>query len=386
MSENKKTNYNWILSVIVVLLLVIIGEVYYFNTNSVKTINNSTDNSENISNNTDTKVKNKTPEILMITDKRCGEECNTAPIIAQLKQIPSLSNVKVKTIDYSTQEAKDIMKKTGIKLLPAAIFSNNSTSEIAQYLKPTNDNQFSLQLGGDFDPEAEICDNGIDDNNDWKTDCEDSTCSKTLACAPKVDKPKAELFVMSYCPYWTQAQKWYLATMDKLWKVADVEIKYVNYLMHWTKEWQENILQNCIQEEQNDKFYDYLECFLKDDKSEECLKETKIDETKLNSCIEKTKEDINYEENLSKKVWNYPIFTLHDKENKDYWVKGSPTFILNWVKVDKAWRSAKAYADLICNSFKEKPEECEQEFIDTVYDPNFWFTSNWSSVAWGCGQ
>jgi len=101
---------------------------------------------------------NKKIEIITITDKRCGKECETAPIIAQLKQIPSLANIDIKTIYYSTQEAKDIMKKSGITLLPAAIFSNNSTTELAQYLKPTKDNKYTLALGATFDPTIKMSD------------------------------------------------------------------------------------------------------------------------------------------------------------------------------------------------------------------------------------
>jgi hypothetical protein len=37
----------------------------------------------------------------MISDKRCGEKCSVTPIVSQLKQIPSLSNVDIKILDYS---------------------------------------------------------------------------------------------------------------------------------------------------------------------------------------------------------------------------------------------------------------------------------------------
>jgi hypothetical protein len=126
---------------------------------------------------------------------------------------------------------------------------------------------------------------------------------------------------MSYCPYWTQAQKWYLSVIKKLWKVADVEIKYVNYLMHGEKEWEENIKQNCIQQEQKDKFADYLECFLKEWKSNECNKIVKIDKSKLNSCIDNTKKEIQYTENLNNKVWNFPKFLLNNAKNIEYWIQ-----------------------------------------------------------------
>lgn len=386
MGDKKQTSYTGILSVIIILLIALIWEVYYYCTNNnvnnnVKNINTTKKSEKTVTNKVDT------PKIVVISDKRCWTDCDTSWIISQLKQIPSLSKAKIKVIDYSEKEAKDILKATWVKLLPAIIFSNNSVKEVANYLKTTDNWKYSLQVGAQFDPTAEICGNWIDDDKNWKTDCEDSACSKTLACAPKVDKPKAELFVMSYCPFWTQAEKWYLDVIKKLWKVADVKIKYVNYIMHWEKEGEQNIVQNCIQSEQNDKFVNYMSCFLKEGKNEECLKTAKIDTNKLNSCIEKTKKDIQYTQNLKNKVWNFPKFLLDDSENNKYGVQGSPTFVLNGIKIDRVWRSAKAYADLICNSFKKKPKECEQNFSTTTYDPQFWFTSNWKAVAWGgCGK
>ena len=56
--------------------------------------------------------------------------------------------------------------------------------------------------------------------------------------------------------------------------------------------------------------------------------------------------------------------------------------------MDKVWRNAKAYADAICSTFKNKPKECEQKFQDINFDPMFGFTTwNWSASAnSGCGQ
>lgn len=52
--------------------------------------------------------------------------------------------------------------------------------------------------------------------------------------------------------------------------------------------------------------------------------------------------------------------------------------------MDKTGRNAKAYADAICSTFKNKPKECEQQFQDVNFDPNFGFTSNGSNANSGC--
>jgi hypothetical protein len=53
--------------------------------------------------------------------------------------------------------------------------------------------------------------------------------------------------------------------MDKLGKVADVNIKFVQYIMHGQKEADENVVQYCIQKEQEPKYLKYLKCFLEAD-------------------------------------------------------------------------------------------------------------------------
>ncbi|HLD54974.1 MAG TPA: hypothetical protein VJB35_01815, partial [Candidatus Nanoarchaeia archaeon] len=49
---------------------------------------------------------------------------------------------------------------------------------------------------------------------------------------PKSDKPLAELFVMTHCPYGTQAEKGFIPAMRTLSSVADVKIRFVHYFMH----------------------------------------------------------------------------------------------------------------------------------------------------------
>jgi hypothetical protein len=80
----------------------------------------------------------------------------------------------------------------------------------------------------------------------------------------KADKPKVDLYVMSYCPYGTQAEKPFLEVMKIFKDTADIDIKFVQYTMHGEKEGKENTRQYCIKTTQKDKFNDYLACFLKD--------------------------------------------------------------------------------------------------------------------------
>ena len=390
MTKENTDNWKWLQIIITVLLIIIAIWIWFFiwNNNSLKNTTEKNTTNDTIEEST-TKENNKNINITVIWDKRCTD-CKTNLILEQIKTAPFLKNANFSNIiDFSDEWTEKIMKENNITKLPAFIFNTNQLNDqwaMANFLTPTPSGNFTLNVWSEFDPYAEICSNWVDDNWNWLVDCEDPTCWKELSCAPKVDKPVAELFIMSYCPYWTQAQKWFLEAMLKLKDVADMRIKFVHYLMHWSKEWEENIVQACIQKNEKEKYIPYLQCFLKEWKNKECLTTANINTDKLNTCITETKKDINYEEKIADKTKQFPEFSLDMEEALNYWVQWSPTFVLNWIKVDKVWRDAKSYADLICNSFKEKPAVCNEDFSTTTYDPNFGFTSWWKSVEWGCWQ
>jgi len=53
--------------------------------------------------------------------------------------------------------------------------------------------------------------------------------------------PRVELFIMSYCPYGLQAQKVFLPVYELLGDKADIEVNFLNYVMHEKKEIDENL-------------------------------------------------------------------------------------------------------------------------------------------------
>ena len=53
---------------------------------------------------------------------------------------------------------------------------------------------------------------------------------------PKSDKPEVELFIMSYCPYGTQAEKGILPVVALLGDKIDFKIRAVHYVLHGDKE------------------------------------------------------------------------------------------------------------------------------------------------------
>lgn len=115
----------------------------------------------NTQNNTGTVTTGETPKVTIISDKRCGAKCDTTELMGKLKEIPSLATAEITQMDYSDDAAKKVLKSAGINTLPAAIFSNNSVSELANFLKATTDFKYSLELGSTYDPTVKRSDKGF---------------------------------------------------------------------------------------------------------------------------------------------------------------------------------------------------------------------------------
>jgi glutaredoxin len=162
---------------------------------------------------------------------------------------------------------------------------------------------------------------------------------------PKSDNPKVELFVMTHCPYGTQAEKGFVPVLEEF-EDLDGKIRFVHYFMHGDKEEKETYRQVCIREEQSSEYLDYLRCFLEDGDSERCLDDSNINTVALESCIENKAED----------------YYLEDSElSNQYGVRGSPTLVIDGMIVSSG-RSPEALKEVICSAFNSPPEGCELEF------------------------
>lgn len=397
MSENKNTcevgeNSNCVKCeklpyVIIIVLLIIISVLAFFVGKNYDVIFNWWNKVWNVTTGS-WNVASSDIVVKIVWDKRCSE-CQTDVITDSLKKVPFLAWATFEQMDFADEWAKDFIKANWITALPAFLLNTNNVpdAQFAQYLTATPAGLYSLNVWSEFDPFWEVCGNTVDDNEDWLVDCADPKCSKDLTCAPKVERPVADLYIMSYCPYWLQAQKWYLEVISKLSKVADINVKWVPYIMHGQKETDENVVQYCIQKNEKEKYAKYLNCFLAAEwKEAECRKEAWINEANLTSCIDETKKQFSIDEKMKDTSKQYPDFDIDREEALAAWVQWSPTFVLNGIKIDKIGRNAKAYADAICSTFENKPAECDQDFQSVNFDPMFGFTSNGANADSGCAQ
>ena len=183
---------------------------------------------------------------------------------------------------------------------------------------------------------------------------------------PKSDKPNVELFVMTYCPYGTQAEKGLIPAIKALGSKIDAKIRFVHYFMHGDEEENETYNQVCIREEQPTKYISYLECFLEDSDSETCLTKAGIDKTKLNSCLAGKAKEYYAEDSVL---------------SNQYGVQGSPTLVINGVQ-SGAGRSPSSYLAGICAAFNNAPStECSKTLSSATPSAGFGYAASDSGTT-----
>ena len=146
-------------------------------------------------------------QAIILNDARCIQ-CDVTGLKTSLQQL--FPDMTFKELDYADAEAKEIMAETGITLLPALLFNDDIKAEanyaqLANYITEKGD-YLDLMIGSNFDPSAEICDNGEDDTGNGLIDCEDPACSETFTCRELKENHLA-VFIMSDCPYGKEAIK-----------------------------------------------------------------------------------------------------------------------------------------------------------------------------------
>lgn len=212
---------------------------------------------------------------------------------------------------------------------------------------------------------------------------------------PKTDKPKVELFVMSYCPYGLQMEKALMPAWDLLKNKADISVKFVSYIMHGKEEIDENTREYCIQKEQPSKFATYLKCFYAgvsgqapDYKS--CLTQAGVNTTQLNSCVSKTDKQFGITDKFNdQSTWlsgRYPLYPIHESDNSKYGVQGSPTLVINGVEA-QVGRTPEAVKSAICAAFNNTPAECNNVLSNLSFQPGFGLAQGAAAGATdpGCG-
>ena len=204
---------------------------------------------------------------------------------------------------------------------------------------------------------------------------------------PKSERPAVKLFVMSYCPYGTQAENLMSPVINLLGQKADFKLGYVIYSdyaksrggkaadlcldetekycsMHGRKELDQDIREICVQKYAPEKFWAFVDAINKntdlnnvEDKWSGIAASLGINTQKIKTCQKNEAETLLAQESA---------------DNAKYGVGGSPTLLINET-LYQGDRTSEAFKQAICSSFNQAPKECE-----TALD------SSGGSVSGGC--
>jgi len=207
---------------------------------------------------------------------------------------------------------------------------------------------------------------------------------------PKSDKPVAEFYVFTYCPYGTQIEKALVPVYNLLKSKANISIVYIG-AMHDSQgctgvacfEKTESLRQICIRKNYgNDKLFAYLDKLLVNSAVGNCqgkdacvspiiegiYSQIGVDKNKVNTCIANDAE---------------AIYQADEAKAQSAGVGGSPTVVINGVQVQVA-RSPAGVLSAICSAFSNSPAECSQTLSSTSASAGFGSTASSSSTA-SCG-
>lgn len=212
-------------------------------------------------------------QAIVLSDERCkDEECAVDPIIKNLEQV--FEGLEVNKIDWKDDEAKKIYKEAALSALPAVLFDDSVEKDEEAFKRMTRwldtaGSYRSLRLGAKHNPEAEICDNAVDDTGNGAVDCADETCKQTMVCREE-KKNRLDVFVMSQCPYGVMALNAMKGVLDAFGNDLNFGIHYIASerpdgefdALHGPPEVAENIRQLCAIKHysKSNKFMDYIWC------------------------------------------------------------------------------------------------------------------------------
>jgi len=181
----------------------------------------------------------------------------------------------------------------------------------------------------------------------------------------KTARPAVDLYVMSFCPYGTQAETAMKPVYELLNAKTGIRVRYITTIsgptvdsvdsLHGPSEADEDLRQICINKYYPEKLWPYLESFntacyplwQNSTALTSCRKETLatlgMDSTKIETCASGTE--------------GFAILKADETEADKFGASGSPTLVINGVTYSGA-RTPEAYKQAICNSFETTPAEC----------------------------
>lgn len=210
-----------------------------------------------------------------------------------------------------------------------------------------------------------------------------TTTSKGEFSPQKSSAPDVKLFVMSFCPYGTQAEEFMYPVYNLLKNYTNISIVYILEStqnpssladfssLHGSKEVKEDARQLCILGNYGkDAFWDYLMKFKSNCYNQQVLSSDQLYE----NCTESVEKSLNINSTLIQNCINGQWVINELKKNveisRNYGVGASPTLIINnSTYYDQYGRSAQTYQKVICSAFLSQPSECGKNVTNVQTAP-----------------
>jgi len=240
-------------------------------------------------------------EFIILNDKDCAD-CNPQGVITTTQQL--FPKAIVKLVDYSSEEGQALYEAYSLTVLPAFLFDERVAEDpnfgrVSGALQQVGDKYIIAPsaVGATYDPTAERCSNGVDDTGNGLVDCADPTCSEKMECREEKTQ-QLDLFVMSQCPYGTQA----LNAMEEVLDNFDDVNFAIHFIandngdgtfksLHGQPEVDENIRELCVINHYPDnyEYMDYIWCRNQDIQSDDwepCAELHNVDVDTIKTCWE----------------------------------------------------------------------------------------------------
>jgi hypothetical protein len=205
----------------------------------------------------------------------------------------------------------DVKEKSGVYEFKLTIGEGSSAQEYVSYI--TKDGKLLFTSGVDIEK--------LTKPQSTPTPAKKASCDEL----PKETSAKLTAFVVADCPFGLQMQRLVNKAITEAPQLANsIEIRYIGSVengkitsMHGDAEAQENLRQICLREEQEAKYWPYVNCYMKKEgQSNSCLASTGVDQGSLSACMSDSTRGLKYAQ------------VDFDLANK-FEISGSPTLLLN---------------------------------------------------------
>jgi len=275
--------------------------------------------------------------------------------------------------------SKESLAKKGVDYINSSILSGQSATLVGSS-EESGLVKIKINIGGkEFDsyitkdgkllfPEA-INIEGVTNPNPPSDNQPSSATPGKPTTIVKADKAELDAYVVSQCPFGLQMQRVLSDVIKSAPSLAQsVKVRYIGSVannsimsMHGDAEAQENLKQICIREEQPNKYWGYVSCYIQAGDTAGCLSSTGVDKTKLSACTSDKNRGLSYAQK---------DFDLNTK----FSIQGSPTVVLNGQVVsefDFGGRTSEALKSLICAGLKNEPSDCVKTLNTTSAATSF---------------